>query len=164
MSTLTSLAGRFLRQPPTLLSLILPAVTLLLGATLPQAGAQQEAATLSPAAVQIATQTGRGAVLYRLACAMCHGDELQGGSAEALAGAEVRVTYQVLPPRAIYTLIGGLHGHPPPVTRQEALDATAFILDFNGLPLRGELVEGTLDQLPEGPATADKTSPDEGGR
>ncbi len=164
MSTPTSLAGRFLRQPSTLLSLLLPASAVLLGTTLPQAGAQQGAAILSPAAVQITAQIGRGAVLYRLACAMCHGDELQGGSAEALAGAEFRTTHQVLPPRAIYTLIGGLHGHLPPVTPQEALDATAFILDFNGLPLRGELVEGTLDQLPGDPATADKTSPDEGGR
>jgi hypothetical protein len=41
-----------------------------------------------------------------------------------------------------------LHGHLPPVTQQEVLDVTAFILDFNGLPQQGEVLETTLDQLP----------------
>jgi mono/diheme cytochrome c family protein len=127
---------------PSLLALSLPALAVLMGATLPQAEAQEKtAAILSPTAAQ----TERGAVLYRLACAMCHGDELKGGSAEALAGADVRATYQVLPPRAIYALIGGLHGHLPPVSKQEALDVTAFILDANGLTLGEELVEEGLD-------------------
>ncbi|MDB5046030.1 MAG: hypothetical protein JWQ08_2080 [Deinococcus sp.] len=140
-------------RSPVLLAVSLPALALLLGATLPQARAQDTAgqvtpAALSPAVSPVADQIGRGAVLYRLACAMCHGDRLEGGSAEALAGNDVKATHQVLPPRAVYALIEGLHGHLPPVTPQEALDVTAFILDSNGLPLEGELVETTLDQSP----------------
>ncbi|ANE42632.1 c-type cytochrome [Deinococcus puniceus] len=133
---------------PSLLALSLPALAVLIGATLPQAEAQEKtAAILSPTAAQTATaQIERGAVLYRLACAMCHGDELEGGSAEALAGEGFRATYRALPPRALSHLIDGLHGHLPPVSRQEALDVTAFVLDSNGLPLGKELVENGLDE------------------
>ncbi|MFB9990748.1 hypothetical protein ACFFLM_01930 [Deinococcus oregonensis] len=141
-------------RSPVLLALSLPALAVLLGATLPQARAQETSgqatsAALSPVLSQVDDQLGRGAVLYRLACAMCHGDRLEGGSAEALAGDDLKATYQVLPPRAVHKLIEGLHGHLPPLTRQEALDVTAFVLDFNGLPPVGELVEDTLDRLPE---------------
>ncbi|UQN07362.1 cytochrome c [Deinococcus sp. QL22] len=141
------------RSTPLLL-LSLPALALLIGtavltASAQQAGALATATSISPAAVQ----TERGAVLYRLACAMCHGDKLEGGSAEALAGNNFRATYQGLPPRAIHHLIAGLHGHLPPLTKQEALDVTVFILNFNGLPLNRELVEAGLDVVPERAAT-----------
>ncbi|THF70113.1 cytochrome c [Deinococcus sp. Arct2-2] len=104
---------------PSLLAFSLPVLAFLWGATLPQAAAQETTVILSPTAAQataqaVTSQIGRGAVLYRLACAICHGDKLEGGSAEALAGASFRATYRSLPPRAIYALIGGLHGHLPP--------------------------------------------------
>ncbi|UBV42659.1 cytochrome c [Deinococcus taeanensis] len=93
-------------------------------------------ATSVPApAAALHAQLEQGETTYILACAMCHGDRLEGVSAPALSGEHFRATYRTLPPQALHDLIQATM----PATRrgtlsaQEVLDVTAYVLHANSL-------------------------------
>ncbi|GGL02759.1 c-type cytochrome [Deinococcus radiotolerans] len=100
----------------------------------------------------LAEQLQRGETTYVLACAMCHGDRLEGVSAPELSGDDFRALYRKLPPRALHDLIRDTmpYDRRGTLSAQEVLDVTAYLLRENGLPLpEGSLTRDTLDQVNE---------------
>lgn len=97
-----------------------------------------------------AGQLQRGETTYVLACAICHGDRLEGVSAPELDGAAFRALYRTLPPRALHDLIRDTmpDDRRGTLSPQEVLDVTAYLLHENGLPRpQGELNAETLDHV-----------------
>ena len=99
-------------------------------------------------------QLKRGETTYFLACAMCHGDRLEGVSAMALSGEDFHTLYRPLPPRALHDLIRDTmpYDHRGTLSAQEVLDVTAYLLHENGLPIPdGGVRADTLDHTPPTP-------------
>ncbi|WP_189073737.1 c-type cytochrome [Deinococcus sedimenti] len=93
-------------------------------------------------------QIARGETTYVLACAMCHGDRLEGVSAMALSGEDFHTLYRPLPPRALHDLIRDTmpYDRRGTLSAQEVLDVTAYLLHENGLPIPdGGVRTDTLD-------------------
>ncbi len=101
-----------------------------------------------------AEQLQRGETTYVLACAICHGDRLEGVSAPELGGAAFRALYRTLPPRALHDLIRDTmpYDRRGTLSAQEVLDVTAYLLRENDLPRpEGALGAETLDHVPPTP-------------
>jgi cytochrome c len=84
-------------------------------------------------------QSERGKALYDRHCLDCHGDELEGDVVEhpALAGGAFIYKWNGL---TVGDLFVRIHrdmpmDHPGTLTRQNAVDLTAFLLRFNEFPL-----------------------------
>ncbi|WP_189065293.1 c-type cytochrome [Deinococcus seoulensis] len=88
------------------------------------------AAPLSAAQVQAA----RGETVYVLACAMCHGDRLEGISGPALRGESFEAGFADLPPLGLHDLIRDTmpQDQRGTLSPQEVLDVTAYLLGENG--------------------------------
>ncbi|MXV20490.1 c-type cytochrome [Deinococcus xianganensis] len=98
-----------------------------------------------------AEQLQRGETTYFLACAICHGDRLEGVSAPGLGGAAFRALYRTLPPRALHDLIRDTmpDDRRGTLSAQEVLDVTAYLLRENDLPRpEGALGAEMLDHVP----------------
>ncbi|WP_343758090.1 cytochrome c [Deinococcus depolymerans] len=95
-------------------------------------------------------QQVRGETLYVLACAMCHGDRLEGLSGPSLRGESFEAAFASMPPLGLHDLIrdtmpDGLRGS---LTPQEVLDLTAYLLRENGRVLpEGGLDANALSEL-----------------
>lgn len=101
-----------------------------------------------------AEQFQRGETTYFLACAICHGDRLEGVSAPELGGEDFRALYRPLPPRALHDLIRDTMSYDRrgTLSAQEVLDVTAYLLRENDLPRpKGALGAETLDHVPPTP-------------
>ncbi|WP_168734809.1 c-type cytochrome [Deinococcus sp. KSM4-11] len=99
-------------------------------------------------ATAAAAQVKRGEVLYFQACAICHGDRLEGQIGPALSGDDFRATFGGGQVAALHTLITTTmpDDRPGSLSAQEALDVTAYLLVLNGLPRpAAELKAGTLE-------------------
>lgn len=103
----------------------LPAVLMLLGLSLAQAPAS------------LAEQLKAGETTYFLACAICHGDRLEGVSAPALMGKGFVSAYDGVVLDALTGFIAEQmpHDHPGSLSEQEVLDVAAFLLAQNGAKL-----------------------------
>ncbi|ALW87661.1 c-type cytochrome [Deinococcus actinosclerus] len=130
-----------------------PALLLLpLLASLSAVAAGTPSPTTPPAAPTPAQagQLQRGETTYFLACAICHGDRLEGVSAPELGGGDFRALYRALPPRALHDLIRDTmpYDRRGTLSPQEVLDVTAYLLRENDLPLpEGALSADTLDHV-----------------
>ena len=131
-----------------------PALLLLpLLASLSAVAAGTPSPTTPPAAPTPAQagQLQRGETTYFLACAICHGDRLEGVSAPGLGGEDFRALYRTLPPRALHDLIRDTmpYDRRGTLSAQEVLDVTAYLLRENDLPRpEGALGAETLDHVP----------------
>lgn len=120
-----------MRAPALLLLTLLASLSALATGTLPPA----PTTPVAPSAPL--EQLKRGETTYFLACAMCHGDRLEGVSAMALSGEDFHTLYRPLPPRALHDLIRDTmpYDHRGTLSAQEVLDVTAYLLHENGLPI-----------------------------
>ncbi|MHA0042325.1 c-type cytochrome [Deinococcus sp. PEB2-63] len=92
-----------------------------------------------------AEQFQRGETTYFLACAICHGDRLEGVSASELGGEDFRALHDLIRDTMPYDRRGTL-------SAQEVLDVTAYLLRENDLPIPdGEVWADTLDHTPPTP-------------
>lgn len=83
--------------------------------------------------VGLAAQLKTGETTYFLACAMCHGDRLEGVSAPPLSGEGFTSTYGNMPVSRLTSFIAEQmpHGAPSTLTDQEVLAVTAYLLHEN---------------------------------
>src|SRR5574340_1580302 len=81
-------------------------------------------------------QADAGKATFEQTCAICHGDNLQGGVGAALAGRDFLSVsqYQGLTAEYIYHFISTNmpQNAPGSLTKTQYLDLTAYILSFNG--------------------------------
>lgn len=135
-----------MRPTPALLLLpLLASLSALATGTLPQTTV---AATPVVPSTALTEQLARGETTYVLACAICHGDRLEGVSALALSGEEFHTLYRPLPPRALHDLIRDTmpYDRRGTLSAQEVLDVTAYLLHENDLPIPdGGVRADTLD-------------------
>ncbi len=97
--------------------------------------------------VYAAEQAARGGQAYRDQCASCHGDALEGSVGPPLAGDGFLSVWSARP---VVELVDKIHNTmplqaPAPLSRQESLDLTAYILEAGGFPAGpAELTDGAL--------------------
>ncbi len=97
--------------------------------------------------VYAAEQAARGGQVYRDQCASCHGDALEGSVGPPLAGDGFLSVWSARP---AVELVDKIHNTmplqaPAPLTRQESLDLTAYILEAGGFPAGpAALTDGAL--------------------
>ncbi len=97
--------------------------------------------------VYAAEQAARGGEVYREQCATCHGDALEGSVGPPLAGDGFLSVWSARP---LVELVDKIHNTmplqaPAPLSRQESLDLTAYILEGGGFPAGpAELADGAL--------------------
>lgn len=92
-------------------------------------------------------QSQRGQAAYKDGCSSCHGDTLKGsGEAPALSGMAFLSNWNGLPLGDLYERIRRTmpQDNPARITRQQKLDALAYILSINNFP------DGKMD-LPHQP-------------
>jgi len=89
-----------------------------------------------PTALYQAAQAKRGKALYAAKCAVCHGKELTGGGAPALAGTQffTRDMNNKLGDVFRYMAHEMPAGQPGSLTHDQYADLMAFILQTNGFP------------------------------
>lgn len=97
------------------------------------------------------TQADRGKDLYGGQCAGCHGDELEGDVVEhpSLAGGAFVYKWNG---QTVGDLFERIHrdmpmDHPGTLTRQNAVDLTAFLLSANKFPAGDQELPGDLPAL-----------------
>jgi mono/diheme cytochrome c family protein len=114
--------------------LLLPvlALTLISPPSVAPAGTPEEV----PAALYQADQAQRGKAIYAAKCAVCHGKELTGGGAPALAGAQffTRDMNNKLGDVFRYMVHEMPAGQPGSLTHAQYADLMAYILATNGYP------------------------------
>lgn len=137
---------------------IAAALTLVLGALF--AGASSFAQSGAPIAVYTLAQAEQGADVYRLNCASCHGDMLDGATGPGLRGHAFRqlVASQGMTAYNLFTVISQNEpeNRPGSLSQEEYNDVLAFILQQNGYPYgRDELSANSLNlkqlDLSQGP-------------
>nr|WP_291428580.1 cytochrome c [Deinococcus sp.] len=103
-----------------------------------------------PASTAPARQAARGETVYILACAMCHGDRLEGLTGPSLRDESFEAGFADLPPLGLHDLIRDTmpQDQRGTLSPQEVLDVTAYLLGQNGhiLPDTG-LNTGNLSRL-----------------
>ncbi len=111
--------------------------------------------------VYAADQAKRGAAVYQDACVACHGASLAGDLAPPLAGEVFR---DIWGPLALSELFDKIHktmpaDAPGTLTRRQAVDLVACILQANRLPAGGTALQETalkqiaLAPMPAGPGS-----------
>jgi hypothetical protein len=110
-------------------------------------GSARQARSLSDG-VYANGQAERARPLYDEQCALCHGDQLQGGGAGSpLTGVDFLANWSG---RRLLDLVDKIHKTMPftapgSLTRQQAIDLTALVLQAGKFPpAAGELAEGAL--------------------
>ena len=97
--------------------------------------------------VYAAGQAARGGQVYRDQCASCHGDALEGSVGPPLAGDGFLSVWSA---RLVVELVDKIHNTmplqaPAPLSREQSLDLTAYILEAGGFPAgSAELADGAL--------------------
>lgn len=97
--------------------------------------------------VYAAEQAARGGQVYRNQCASCHGDALEGSVGPPLAGDGFLAVWSARP---VVELVDKIHNTmplqaPEPLSRQESIDLTAYILEAGDFPAgTEELTDGAL--------------------
>ena len=96
-------------------------------------------ANAAPAAdgLYIADQAHRGETMYKAQCTSCHGDALDGvGPYPPLSGDDFLTKYEGQPALNVYNMIQKLMPATAPgsLTRPQAADLLAYILNFNKFP------------------------------
>ena len=92
-------------------------------------------------------QAGRGRQLYQEQCVTCHGDALEGSVGPPLAGDGFLAIWSGLP---VVDLVDKIHNTmplqaPAPLSRQESIDLTAYVLQAGGFPPgQAELTDAAL--------------------
>ena len=81
-------------------------------------------------------QAGRGRQIYQEQCVTCHGDALEGSVGPPLAGDGFLAIWSGLP---VVDLVDKIHNTmplqaPAPLSRQESIDLTAYVLQAGGFP------------------------------
>jgi mono/diheme cytochrome c family protein len=101
--------------------------------------------------VYSAPQVERARAVYQVRCALCHGDNLQGASAGSpLTGTDFLANWSGRP---LTDLVDKIHKTMPftapgSLSRQEAIDLTAYILQAGQFPAgRADLAEGVLASI-----------------
>ena len=114
------------------------AVVVLLGlAVLAAAAMSQDTARSAADGVFTVEQAKHGKVSFGTNCAVCHGDQLDGGeSAPSLSGDEFTLAWGG---HTVGELIDRIHNTMPPdhpgiISREEATVIAAYILSFNKFP------------------------------
>ena len=117
-----------------------------LAATLALGGHTAQAQTLADGAYT-AGQAARGQQVYEEQCALCHGDALEGSIGPPLAGDGFLSIWGARP---LLDLVDKIHytmplEAPAPLSRQESIDLTAYVLQAGGFPAgEAELADGML--------------------
>ena len=109
--------------------------------------------------VYAAGQAARGGQVYRDQCLTCHGDALEGSVGPPLAGDGFLSIWSARP---VVELVDKIHNTmplqaPAPLSRQESIDLTAYILEAGGFPAGpDELTDAALPgiALPAAPGAA----------
>ena len=104
-------------------------------------------------------QAARGQQVYDEQCALCHGDALEGSIGPPLAGDGFLSIWGARP---VLDLVDKIHNTmpleaPAPLSRQESIDLTAYVLQAGGFPAgEAELTDGMLAGivLPPSPTAA----------
>ena len=92
-------------------------------------------------------QAGRGRQIYQAQCVTCHGDALEGSVGPPLAGDGFLAIWSGLP---LVELVDKIHNTmplqaPAPLSRQESIDLTAYVLQAGGFPAgQAELTDAAL--------------------
>ena len=92
-------------------------------------------------------QAGRGRQIYQAQCVTCHGDALEGSVGPPLAGDGFLAIWSGLP---VVELVDKIHNTmplqaPAPLSRQESIDLTAYVLQAGGFPAgQAELTDAAL--------------------
>ncbi len=100
--------------------------------------------------VYTAGQAARGAEVYRAQCVTCHGEALEGSVGPPLAGDGFLSVWSALP---VVELVDKIHNTMPlqataPLSRQESIDLTAYILEGGGFPAgAAELSDAALADI-----------------
>jgi alcohol dehydrogenase (cytochrome c) len=85
-----------------------------------------------------AVQAAAGAQLYATSCASCHADDLNGREAPALKGAAFQAKWRAVPAQDLRNYIQqNMPLTGAPLTPDQYVAVTAFILQANGVPLSG---------------------------
>src|SRR5262249_11809218 len=116
------------------------------------------------AGVYAAAQAARGKALYEDQCVGCHGDWLEGVEGPPLAGKDSLADYAGHPVAEVIQRVQSTMPRlePGTLTRAQAIDLTAFILQSNEWPAGAERTEGTANDtilLAPKPAPPAKTAP-----
>ena len=90
------------------------------------------AASSSPTAHFTADQASRGSLTYAIQCSLCHGADLGGYYAPALAGSASNIPW--LPPGFVYgyTSVYMPAGNAGGLKEQDYVNITAFLMQRNG--------------------------------
>ena len=117
-----------------LTSIVATACAAALAAFVPTADAQPQQSVTE--GVYTADQAERGGPVYREQCASCHGDALEGLVGPPLAGDGFLAIWSARP---VVELVDKIHNTMPleaaaPLSRQESIDLTAYILQESGFP------------------------------
>jgi mono/diheme cytochrome c family protein len=90
-------------------------------------------ATAAPHRSYTAQQAEAGRLDYIESCAECHGGELEGNFAPALAGENSRIQWES--PQYVYGYfsVAMPHGHPGQLSREQYVDIMAFILQRHNI-------------------------------
>jgi len=100
--------------------------------------------------VYTAGQAARGAEVYQAQCVTCHGEALEGSVGPPLAGDAFLSIWSALP---LVELVDKIHNTMPlqataPLSRQESIDLTAYILEAGGFPAaEAELADAALADI-----------------
>ena len=92
-------------------------------------------------------QAERGRQVYQEQCVTCHGDALEGSVGPPLAGDGFLAIWSGLP---VVDLVDKIHNTmplqaPAPLSRQESIDLTAYVLQAGGFPAgQAELTDAAL--------------------
>src|SRR5215208_8310541 len=105
-----------------------------------------------------AAQATRGKQLYNDQCAACHGEMMEGVVGPPLTGADFLMNWGGKPVADVLQKIHGTMPQQAPgsLTRPQATDITAYVLQFNKYPAGADMTDATAAQfmLPGGAAPA----------
>ncbi len=96
-------------------------------------------------------QATAGQAVFHQTCAICHGDQLQGGAGPALAGQQFLSVsqYQQITADYFYRFMS-THmplTHPGSLTPTQYLDIMAYFLEVNGYPSGSHELTGNSEEL-----------------
>jgi alcohol dehydrogenase (cytochrome c) len=105
-------------------------------------------------------QAAQGETLFKQKCAVCHGDQLQGGAGPTLVGNQFFLRYRGQPLSALWSTIHTQMplNAPGTLSPTESLALVAFILQKNGFPAGPSPIIGHYDITRIIPAVAPGTA------
>lgn len=99
------------------------------------------------------SQAAAGETLFHQVCAICHGDQLQGGAGPALAGQQFLSVsqYQQITAKYFFDFMS-THmplTNPGSLTKSQYLDLMAYFLEVNGYPPGSHELTANPEELKE---------------